>query len=72
MFKEKDIESMSKKELEALVQKLTKDMHTAAAELNFEKAAELRDKLVELKKELLGIENDQTKSKTKARRKKNV
>ena len=69
MFKEKDIESMSKKELEALVQKLTKDMHTAAAELNFEKAAELRDKLVELKKELLGIENDQTKSETKARRK---
>lgn len=53
---EKDIESMSKKELEQLVKKITKDMHTAAAELNFEKAAELRDKILELKKELLNLE----------------
>ncbi len=53
---EKDIESMSKKELELLIKKMTKDMHTAAAELNFEKAAELRDRLIELKKELLNLE----------------
>ena len=47
---EKDPESMSQKELEKLVQDLTKQMKKAAAELNFEAAAELRDKLVELKK----------------------
>lgn len=49
---DKDPESMSKKELEAVVKKITKDMHTAAAELNFEAAAELRDRLLELKKQL--------------------
>lgn len=49
---DKDPESMSKKELEAVVKKLSKEMHTAAAELNFELAAELRDKLIELKKQL--------------------
>lgn len=49
---EKDPESMSKKELEAVVKKLSKQMHTAAAELNFELAADLRDKLVELKKQI--------------------
>ena len=43
---------MSQKELEKLVQDLTKQMKKAAAELNFEAAAELRDKLVELKKVL--------------------
>lgn len=53
---EKDLESMSRKELEALVKKITKHMHTAAAELNFEKAAELRDKMVEIKKHLLELE----------------
>lgn len=53
---DKDVESMSKKELELLIKKMTKDMHTAAAELNFEKAAELRDRLIELKKELLNLE----------------
>ncbi|MBE5963156.1 MAG: excinuclease ABC subunit UvrB [Lachnospiraceae bacterium] len=51
----KDLESMSKKELEAVLKKLTKEMHTAAAELNFELAAELRDKLVELKKHLAEV-----------------
>jgi excinuclease ABC subunit B len=50
---EKDMESMSRQELEALVKKITQQMHTAAAELNFEKAAELRDKMVELKKQLV-------------------
>ncbi len=47
---EKDPESMSIKELEKLTKDLTKQMKKAAAELNFEAAAELRDKLVELKK----------------------
>ncbi len=55
-MKNKDIESMTQKELEAVIKKLTKEMHTAAAELNFELAAELRDKLVELKKELAKID----------------
>ena len=67
MIKEKDLESMSKKELEALVNKVSKEMHTAAAELNFEKAAELRDKLIELKKELLGLEGDSSNQKGKKR-----
>jgi excinuclease ABC subunit B len=49
---DKDPESMSKKELEAVVKKINKDMHTAAAELNFELAAELRDRLLEMKKQL--------------------
>jgi excinuclease ABC subunit B len=53
---EKDYESMSKKELEAVIKKVTKEMHTAAAELNFEMAAQLRDKLLELKKHLNEIE----------------
>lgn len=49
---EKDMESMSRQELEALVKTVTQQMHTAAAELNFEQAALLRDKMVELKKQL--------------------
>ena len=53
---EKDPESMSKKELEAVIKKMSKQMHTAAAELNFELAADLRDKLVELKKQLNEID----------------
>lgn len=55
---EKDLESMSKQELEELVKKITKHMHTAAAELNFELAAELRDKMVDLKKHLLEMDNN--------------
>lgn len=47
---DKDPESMSTKELEKMIQEISKKMKTAAAELNFEAAAELRDKLVELKK----------------------
>ena len=53
---EKDPEYMSAKELEKLIADLTKQMKKAAAELNFEAAAELRDKLVELKKTLNDIE----------------
>ena len=49
---EKDPESMSKEELEKLIGDVTKQMKKAAAELNFEAAAELRDKLIELKKAL--------------------
>ena len=52
----KDPESMSQKELEKLIADLTKQMKKAAAELNFEAAAELRDKLVELKKMLNDME----------------
>ena len=70
MMKEKDIESMSKKELEALVKKLTKEMNVAAAELNFERAAELRDKLLELKKELLALENESLDKKSTKKTKK--
>ena len=46
---EKDPESMSKKELEKLIQDISKQMRKAAAELNFEAAATLRDKMIELK-----------------------
>ena len=49
---EKDPESMSEKELEKLIKELEKQMKKAAADLNFEAAAELRDKLIELKKTL--------------------
>ncbi len=47
---EKDPESMSAKELEKLIKKIRKEMEKAAAELNFEAAAELRDKMMEIKK----------------------
>ena len=40
---------MNRKELEEEIKKLTKKMETAAAELNFEMAAEYRDKLKEFK-----------------------
>ena len=53
---EKDPESMSKKELEAAIKMITKKMHTAAAELDFEVAAQLRDQMIELKQQLLEVE----------------
>lgn len=46
----KDPESMSDKELELLARNLMKEMQKAAAELEFEKAAELRDKMMEVRK----------------------
>ena len=52
---EKDPEAMSEKELEKLIKELEKQMKKAAADLNFEAAAELRDKLIELKKTLQEI-----------------
>jgi len=48
-LREKDVESMMKKELQAEIKKYTKKMETAAAELNFEMAAQYRDQLKELK-----------------------
>ena len=55
---EKDPESMDREELEKLVDDVQKKMKRAAAELNFEVAAELRDKLIELKKHLLELEKN--------------
>ena len=49
---EKDPESMSREELEKLVKEVEKQMKRAAADLNFEAAAELRDRMVELKTRL--------------------
>ena len=52
---EKDPESMSVKEIEKLIAKITKEMQKAAAELNFESAAELRDQMMVLKQQLDSI-----------------
>ena len=52
----KDPESMSTKELKNLIQQLEKQMRQAATDLNFEQAAELRDKMSELKKNLADAE----------------
>lgn len=49
---EKDPESMSRQELEKLIKDVEKQMKKAAADLNFEAAAELRDHMVDLKKKL--------------------
>lgn len=48
-FKEKDPESMSKDELEKTIAKVEKEMKKAARDLQFERAAELRDTLIKLK-----------------------
>ncbi len=55
---EKDPESMSRKELEKLIGEVQKKMQKAATELNFEAAAELRDKMLELKKKLQELDED--------------
>ena len=52
----KDPESMTRGELTALIKKVEKQMRSAAADLNFEQAAELRDKMIELKKALEQID----------------
>ena len=54
---EKDLESMSEKELNKLVKEIQRKMHQAAAELNFEEAAVLRDRMLEVKKALLDLES---------------
>ena len=53
---EKDPESMSRSELEKLIGKIEKQMKKAAADLNFEAAAELRDKMAELKRKYKELE----------------
>ena len=52
----KDPESMNRKELTKLISQVEKQMRQAAADLNFEQAAELRDKMIELKKNLAELE----------------
>jgi len=52
----KDPESMDARELEKLAKELTKKMRQAAAELNFEEAAKLRDRMREVKQMLLDLE----------------
>ena len=54
---DKDPESMSRRELEKLIGDIQKKMKKAAAELNFEAAAEYRDKMVKLKNMLRDIED---------------
>ena len=49
---DKDLESMNEKELEKLLSEVRKKMNAAAAELNFELAAELRDKMIEINKHI--------------------
>ncbi len=49
---EKDPESMSRQELQKLIKDVEKQMKKAAADLNFEAAAQLRDQMVELKERL--------------------
>ncbi len=55
---EKDPESMSRKELEKLIAEVQKKMRRAAADLNFEAAAELRDKMIELKEKLRDLDEE--------------
>lgn len=54
----KDPESMDARELEKLAKELTKKMRQAAAELNFEEAAKLRDRMKEVKQMLLELEKN--------------
>ena len=55
---EKDPESMSFEELQRHIAKMMKQMNQAAAELNFEKAAKLRDRMIEYKKHLEEIRSE--------------
>ena len=55
----KEPESMSKVELEREIRKVMKQMNEAATELNFERAALLRDRMLEYKKHLQEIEDDE-------------
>ena len=55
---EKDPESMSFEELQRHIAKMMKQMNQVAAELNFEKAAKLRDRMIEYKKHLEEIRSE--------------
>ena len=55
---EKELESMTSKELHKLSKELTKKMNKAAAELNFEEAVVLRDRLAEVRKMIAGLEDE--------------
>ena len=59
---EKDPESMDRGELEKLIGKVEKKMKKAAADLNFEMAAELRDKMTELKVKLRELDEEEKKN----------
>ncbi len=52
----KDAEAMSREEMEKEVVKLERKMKRAAADLNFEEAVQLRDRMIELKKALLDLD----------------
>ena len=54
---EKDPETMGREELEKLIAEIQKQMKKAASELNFEAAAELRDRMISLKKHLQEIDD---------------
>ena len=56
---DKDPESMNRKELEKLIADIQKKMQKAAADLNFEAAAELRDKMIDLKKKLQDMDKEE-------------
>ena len=56
---EKDLESRSLKELNKLAKELQKKMHQAAAELNFEEAVVLRDRMLQVKTMLLELEGQE-------------
>ena len=58
---EKDPESMSREELEKLIKDVKKQMDRAAADLNFEAAAELRDKMLDLRRMVEEIKQDSGK-----------
>ena len=50
-----DLADLPSADLAALIEQLSEQMHTAAADLQFEVAARLRDEIGELKKELRGM-----------------